>query len=40
MSFSVLASVQTGSENYLTCFLTGPVIHSQEVRHLGREPNR
>jgi hypothetical protein len=39
MSFSVLESVQTGSGNNLTCFLTGPMIPSQEVRHLGREPD-
>jgi len=39
MSFSVLESVQTGSGNHLTCFLTGPMIPSQEVRHLGREPD-
>ena len=40
MSLSVLESVQPGPGNHLTCFLTGPVIPSQEVRHLGHEPDR
>jgi hypothetical protein len=40
MSFSFLESVQIGSGNNLTYFIMSPVIPSQDLRHLGREPDR
>jgi hypothetical protein len=40
MSFFFLESFQRGSGNNLPYFLVGPVIPSQEVRHLEREPDR